>query len=106
MAATLGNGNITFGDGSAMSSANLAWSQLTSKPFNDIAGYGNWNCTNNRPTNGGSIYISSYTTGGNGNCTNCYYSGGIVSSRTGDTFVVTGQENYAGYNNCNCNCAC
>jgi len=110
MAATLGNGNITFGDGSSMSSATLAWSQVSSKPFNDLAGYGNWNCTNNRassaPANTGGPYISAWIGGGNANCTNCYYSGGIVSYRSGDTMVIHGQENYVGYNNCNCDCDC
>ena len=111
MAATLGNGNITFGDGSSMSSANLAWTQITGKPFGNMYGYGNWNCSNNRPcsvagNSGGGPYLSSYTAGGNANCTNCYYSGGIVSYRDDDTMVIYGQENYAGLNNCNCNCNC
>jgi len=108
MAATLGNGNITFGDGSSMAGATLAWSQITSKPFNDLAGGGNWNCTNNRPSSStaGGTLLSTSLAGGNANCTNCYFSGGIYTSRSGDTMAIVGQDNYAGYNNCNCDCNC
>ena len=98
MAATLGNGNITFGDGSVMSSATLAWSQVSSKPFNDLQGNGNWNCT--------AALGAPANTGGNANCTNCQYSLGTVLTRSGDSFSASMNNNYAGYNNCNCNCAC
>ncbi len=98
MAATLGNGNITFGDGSVMSSATLAWSQVSSKPFNDLQGNGNWNCT--------SAVGTALLTTGNANCTNCRYSFGTILTRSGDSFSASMNNNYVGYNNCNCDCAC
>lgn len=92
MAATLGNGNITFGDSTVMYSANITWGQVTGKPFNDFQG-GNWNCT-----------TAPEAAGGTGTNTNCQYSFGTILTRSGDIFSVTLTANYAGYNNCNCNC--
>jgi hypothetical protein len=87
----LGSGNITFGDGTSLSSANIPYANFTSAPTqlsqftNDLGNYGGWMTSSN-------IYTGDV--------------GGYHSSSQVWALVWNGSKFYAQAYNCNCNCNC
>jgi len=94
---TLGNGSITFGDGTTLSSATIPWSSIVSRPT-ALSQY-----TNNLGNYGGFLSPSSFP------ATVYYWPYGIPGNQFGDVHIVqTWDGTNVGmyYTNCNCYCNC
>jgi hypothetical protein len=87
MSANIGNGNVTFGDGTSLSSANLPYANVTnpstklSQFTNDLGNYENW--------------VTSVNTSGVGGASNPHVN-----------FTWNGSQIGLQVSNCNCNCYC
>lgn len=90
----LGNGTVTFGDGTSMSTQSVPYTQVTDRKTllsqftNDLGNYGSFYTPSNIPTVG---YTSTYV----------WPNIALKVSGTGAAAAVS-----IIYNNCNCQCAC
>jgi hypothetical protein len=101
MSTILGNGTITFGDGTSWSSANIPWSGIVNRPTrlaqftNDLGNYGSFlsitdvNLTSIIPNVGGSGKFAGYWS----------------AWQAWELHMVAGKITLQN-SNCNCNCNC
>jgi len=93
MATTIGNGIVTFGDGTQLGSANIPYGNITnpitnlSQFTNDLGNYGSW-------VTGATINTTPVSTG-------AYADLWLTVVGTGSSATLTLNQD-----NCNCNCAC
>lgn len=108
MATIIGNGTITFGDGTVRTTGIFNWNGgLTGVPTqlsqftNDLGNYGGWLTTSN-PTLGNSLYDP------NNIINNCGSGRGGVGQRNRTNYSMTWDGTKVGWiiNNCNCACNC
>jgi len=93
MSTQLTNGSIVFGDGTTLSSATFAWTQVAGRPTN-LSQY-----TNDLGNYAGALSISNFSVGNCGNGGNLPFGAWYWYDTGGGVYGI-------GTNNCNCRCNC
>lgn len=108
MATIIGNGTITFGDGTVRNSGNFIWGTgvtgvptLLSQYTNDLGNYGSF-LTSANATLGNTLSDP------NNIINNCGNTRGSAGQRNQTNYAMTWNGSKVGWiiNNCNCNCNC
>jgi hypothetical protein len=93
MSTTLGNGSVTFGDSTTLTSANIPWTNLANRPTqlsqftNNLGNYGGW------------LTASSAIVNTTANCGYWAYLNTYYLAWTGSQIQIIAT-------NCNCQCNC
>jgi len=113
MSDILGNGVVTFGDGTSLSSAVIPWTNFTSRPTqlsqftNDLGNYGAFLTTTANVFTGDSGYgAGNEFDNPNGTVNACGSGRGGIGHLTSGVWSLTWNGTYPGLAVYNCNCAC